>query len=46
MKIRKRIKIRKEWVISPVTKVKKSKKLYKRTNNKKAAKKDVKELLK
>jgi len=44
MKIKKRIKVRKKWIINPRTRVKKSKRVYRRANNKKTAKKYIKEL--
>ena len=44
MKIKKWIKVRKKWAINPKTRVKRSKKVYQRANNKKTAKKYIKEL--
>ena len=44
MKRKKRIKIRKKWLINPKTRVKKSKKLYSRKKNRKRFKKEIEEL--
>ena len=44
--MKKRIKIRKKWVINPKTRIRESKKKYSRKKNKKRFKKELEELQK